>query len=90
MHEEAAIGTRGNGFVVSDDDQGAALLAMNPLEQIQDQVGVLGVEVSGRLVGQYHARTVGQSARDRNPLPFTATQGGGPMLHPVSQANAFE
>ena len=58
------------GLVRRHDDRGAA--GVDAGEQLHDVDGCRGVEVSGRLVGQQHLRTVHERPGDRDALLLTA------------------
>ena len=76
----APLGTLGDRLVVRDHDQGAAALAVDPLQQVEHAHRALAVEVSGRLIGQDQARVVDQRPADRHPLPLTTAQLARPVL----------
>ena len=57
--------------VVGDDEHGRAG-AVDPVEQLHDPDRGLGVEVSGRLVGEQQRRVVDEGARDRDALLLSA------------------
>ena len=66
-----AVGVHGDIVLVSDQDDGVALL-VEALEQRHDFVAGGGVEVAGGLVGQQDRRVVHQGPGDRDTLPLAA------------------
>src|ERR1051326_551311 len=76
------------GFV-GDHDDGLAL-HMQGLEHPHDLLARGAVEVSGRLVGEQNRGLVDQGPRDRHPLPLSAGELVGPVIHPVREAHAAE
>jgi hypothetical protein len=73
LHVDPARAPTRNVFVVRDNDDRHALL-VELGEEIQDRLGVRGIEIAGRLVAQQQARWPHQSAGDRHPLTFAAGQ----------------
>src|SRR5262249_52844189 len=69
------LGEAGNREIVRHDHDRVAL-AMQLREELQNLVAGLGIERPGRLVGEQERRVVGQSARDRDPLPLSAGKSG--------------
>src|SRR5438067_12895783 len=63
---------------------------MNSLEQVEHAHRAVGVEISGRFIGEDQARVVDERARDRDPLPFAATQLAGAVLGAIEEANLVE
>ncbi len=53
------------------------------MKELEDLLAGLGVEVSGRLVGQEEGRLVDQCPGDGHPLPLAARELGGLVLHAV-------
>src|SRR5260370_7151448 len=65
--------------IVRRDEERGMFGVVQPVHQRQDRVAGLRVEVRRRLVGEYQRRGVGESARDRDPLPLSAP----PLRHPL-------
>jgi hypothetical protein len=59
-------------------------------QQFADGMGVLAVEVPGRLVGQQQRRLLDERARDGHSLPFAAGEFGRPVVESVCQSHALE
>ena len=69
----------------ADDDRRP--LAVDLLEQAHDLGGQVGVEISGRLVGQEEAGVVDDGPGDGDPLLFARGQGVGIIPDPVMEAD---
>jgi hypothetical protein len=54
-------------------------------QRLQDQVGVLGVDLRDRLVGEDHLGLADQGPRDRDPLLLPGGQLERPVVHPVDE-----
>ena len=76
--------------VVRNDHHGQAALAVQIVEQVVNQVGGLGVDFTGRFVGQQDVRIVGQRHRNRHALLLPAGEFARVMAHPVAQADRIE
>ena len=61
---------------------GLAQFPVGALEHTEHRVGVLGVQIPSRLVGQHDGRARDEGAGDGHPLLLTAAQLRGPMLEP--------
>ena len=55
-----ALGSVRHLAAVGDDDQSHTLLAMQPVEEVQDFGAGVRVEIAGRFVGQQQGRPVGK------------------------------
>lgn len=67
-----AVGHAGDGGVVGDDDDGAAVGAVNILHELQDFLGCLVVKRAGGLVAQQQARVFDECAADGATLLLAA------------------
>ena len=67
-----AIGHAGDGGVVGDDDDGAAVLVVDVLHELQDFLGRLVVERARGLVAQQQTRVFDQRATDGTTLLLAA------------------
>src|ERR1035437_4741207 len=76
--------------LVGDDDDGNALLAIEPRQRLHDFVRIAGVEVAGRFVGEQQAGRVDQGARDRHPLLLAARELARGVALAVAQAEQLE
>ena len=83
---DAAVGQGGEVVVVGDGDHCGAVVAGQAGEDVEHRLGVLRVQVAGRLVGQDHARAVGQGAGDGDALALAAGQLVGPLAGHAGQA----
>ena len=69
-----------------------AMMAARPeartswVKRREHMVGGVRVEISGRLVGQQHARRIGDRARDRDALLLAAGKFRRPVREPLAQA----
>ena len=73
-------GVVGVTSVVGDHANGGAL-CVEILEKVHDRFAVLGIQVSGRLVGEEDAWTAGQGAGDCNALLLAPGKLAGQVLH---------
>src|SRR5690349_8381022 len=89
MQFDAAIGEAGDDGVVGDHDDGAALL-VKFAQQAQDDLFVLGVEVSGGLVGKHDAGIVDKSAGDADALLLASGKLRGQVMGALAKADALE
>ena len=72
---------------MSDEHHGAALFLLQANDEIKNRVGVFTVEIAGRFVGQQERWSVGQTARDRNPLALAAGELGREMIKPILETD---
>src|SRR2546423_759849 len=70
LHLMDPIAGLGDLWIVSHKQQRLAFFLHDPLEQFEGAPGIRAVEISRRLVGEDHARIVGQGPCDRHPLLF--------------------
>ena len=75
--DKVPLGAGGYRVVVGYDDEGFAEFFGLAVQDIGYIVGVLGVEVAGRLIGKDDFGVVYHGAGDGNPLPFPAGKFGG-------------
>ena len=68
------VGAAGHGQVVSDDDEGGAVLGALALQERHDRVAGVDIEGAGGLVGQDDAGAAGQGPGDGHPLLLTARE----------------
>src|SRR5262245_34270255 len=87
---DCPIRALGERRVVSHEQQRRAGVAIELDEQVDDGTAVLGVEASGRLVGEQDLGPVGERARDRNALLFTARELRRIVVGAVAESNALE
>src|SRR5947207_3214077 len=84
---ETPVAAGGGSFGVRRKDGcRAPLLHLNP-EELENQPGVLRIEVAGRLVGQHQPRVADQGARDRDALQLAARQFPRQALLPPGEAD---
>src|SRR5207237_953909 len=76
--------------VVGDEDERDVLLSVEPLQEIDQLLGCLGVDGPGRLVEQDDRRPVDHRPRDRHALRLTAGELGGPVLQTVAEPDAVD
>ena len=75
---------------MGDHDDGLAQLADDPVEQVQDDGGRVGVEVAGGFVGQHQGGIVDQRAGDGDPLLLASGEAVGKARSAVGQADTLE
>src|SRR5574340_1717788 len=61
--------------------------SVETLQQTKGGVGILLVQISGRLVGQQKSRASGQSASDCRPLLLSTGERSRRIIPPLPQAN---
>ena len=76
--------------VVGGEEEGRAELAVEPLHRLQDVVGVLGVEVGRRLVGEDEVGPLDDGPGDGHALALAAGELGRAGLGPVGEVDPFE
>ena len=72
------------------DEQHGVAAGVQILDQTQDLLTRLGVEVSGRLVGEQDRRAVDQRPGDGDPLALPATELVGLVVHAVREPDRLE
>src|SRR5262249_23178538 len=82
QHEARALGGQ---RVVGDHQHGLAVIANQPIEEIEDLVGALAVEVARGLVAQEKGRIGHDRARDADPLLLPARELPRIVPHPVAE-----
>ena len=87
---DGAVGDLGEGFVVGDDDEGLAELVAQVEEELVEFGLVLGIEGSGRLVGEDDGRAVDEGPGHRYALFLTAGEFVGLMGGAVGQSHEVE
>ena len=87
---ECAIGPRSDGVVVADDQQGHTAADARVLQQLEHELGGLGVEGPGRLVGQQKPWIVGQRAGDGDPLALAARQVHRERFEPMPEPDLLQ
>ena len=81
---------RRSGIVVADDDRGRAALSRELGDQRVDHLGVLGVQLAGRLVGEQEPRAMCEGGAESDSLLLAAGQAPGPLVEPVSETHALQ
>ncbi|CDN42000.1 hypothetical protein BN871_AT_00020 [Paenibacillus sp. P22] len=75
---------------MGDDDDGQAQLAVEPPENVHDEVGGAAVDGARRLVGEQHLRPVGQRDGDRHPLLLASRELMQLVVHPLLQPDPIQ
>src|SRR5690606_31869368 len=81
---------RGEVWIVRDEHERRAALAVELLEQLDDGLARAGVEVPGRLVGEQDLGLVDERARERDALLLPAGKLGRIMVEPIAEPDAAE
>ena len=89
-HPHDPVGLAADADVVRDDQEGQVVLSVQLPHQGDDLVGVLAVEVAGRLVGPDDRGVVDERTGDRHALALAARELVGHVLGPVAQAHELE
>jgi hypothetical protein len=87
LEVDDTLAVMGDIGVMGDHEQGDILLLMQVGEYGHNILTGMGIEVTGRLIGQDNRRVFGQSAGDGDPLLFTAGEFGRSMIHTVGEAD---
>ena len=80
----------GESGVVRDQHQRRPRFAIEPKEHLDDRLAGLGVEISGRFIGEENLRPMDESPRQRHPLLFAAGELQRIMFETIGQANLRE
>ena len=72
FHFVGPIAGFGNDGIMRGEKQSVPALLHNVLQQFECAIGVGGVQITGRFVGQNDARIVCERARDRDTLLFAS------------------
>ena len=67
---DGTVGVGGGFGVVRDHQDGLAEALVKVAQQVQDDIGVLAVEIARRLVGEQNSRAVDDGASDGDTLLF--------------------
>ena len=85
-----AVGHAGDGGVVRDDDDGAAVLVVDILHELQDFLGRLVVERSRGLVAQQELRVFRDGTGNGHTLHLSAGHLIGFMFQTVTQSHSYQ
>ena len=80
-HLDGAVCVGGGFGVVGDHEDGLAEALVEVAEEIEDDVGIFGVEIAGGLVGEEDGGTVDDGAGDGDALLLATGECAGLMLH---------
>ena len=72
--DESAVAARGDARIVGGDEQREAMFGSQSVEYGDNLGAGMGIQVAGRLVGQYDARMIDERAGDRHALLLAAGQ----------------
>jgi hypothetical protein len=84
------LASSGEVPLVGDDQEGRRALRVLLAKEVEDLVGGLRVEVSGRLVGKHERRFVHQGSGDRDALLHAARKLARPGLGPAPEPHGVE
>ena len=84
---DGSVGLGGDGFVVSDHDDGEFLFVIESFEEIHDTGAGFGIEVSGGFIGEEDFGAGDESAGDGTALEFATGEFGGSMAEAVSESD---
>src|ERR1041385_307464 len=73
--------------IVSDHDDGFAVLFVEGLKQIEDFVTGFAIEIAGRFVAEQQSGIGDDSASDADALLFAPGQRAREMFHPMAEAD---
>ena len=87
LHADDPLRVARHALVVRDEDDGQALLLVEPLQHPQHFLGRARVEIPGRLVGEQQFRAVDECPGDGYALLLAARERGRLVVHTVGQAD---
>src|SRR5213082_133039 len=87
---ETAVGGRCRGLVVRDEEDRRPALGSDPRDEGEHLRRGLGVERTGRLVGEEKPRAVRERARDRDPLALATGERRRPARRPVREPDLLQ
>jgi hypothetical protein len=90
FHGEDVVGGLGDLGVVGDDEEGEAGFAGDGLEDVEDFLGIVGVEIAGGFVGEEEAGLVGEGAGNGDALLFAAGEVVGFAMGFVAKTDEIE
>src|SRR6185437_5695493 len=85
-----AIGVRDEARIVADAEHGRAVRARDPVQRVDDDLSVRGIERAGRLVGEEQLRLLRERTRDRDALLLASRELGRPQCEAVVEADLLE
>ena len=77
-------------LVVADAEHSRTMRTRDPVQGVDDDLAVAGVERTGRLVGEQQLRFLGQRARDRDALFLATGKFGRTQVHAAGEAEITE
>ena len=87
LHGHDSVGMGRQFVVMSHDDEGCSSRTVQLTEERKQGITGMAIEVARRLVGKDEVRLLHQSARDGNPLLFTAGEFPRLMMETFAQAD---
>ena len=87
---ELAVAEGGQGRIVGDGDKGAAILAREAEQQVDDGCSSGGIQIARRLVGKEDAGVIDQRAGNGDALLLAAAELGGKVIETAREADAVE
>src|SRR5450755_2071524 len=85
-HMNNAVPISGGLWIVGDHQHGLAQVAVGMAQHVQNNLGILRIQVAGRLVCQNDGWFVNQRPRQRDPLLLSARQFGRTVRKPFLQS----
>ena len=73
-HVNNPVAVFGGFGIVSNHQNGLAQFFVRLSQHAEDDIGILGIQISGRLVGEHDGGLVDQSASQGDPLLFSAAK----------------
>src|SRR5438552_2185380 len=89
-HADDAAGVGGDFARVRDQHERLPVLAVQPVDQLHELGGGIGIQVARRFVGEDDGRLGRQRTRDRHSLLLTARQLARAVAQPVLEPDDFE
>jgi hypothetical protein len=90
FHGEDAVGDVQDAAVVRDEEDGAASVAGEFLQELDDFAPGLTVERGGRFIGEDQLGSGGEGAGDGDALLLSPRKAAGEVVEPVAEAHALE
>src|SRR2546425_2770621 len=90
LHLVYPIARVGDESIMRSEEQRFLTFANKVVQQFESALRILGVEISGRFIGQNHPWVIGQRPRDSHPLLFTTGKMPARTLQLVTEINRLE
>ncbi len=87
MQTKHAITAASKGHIVSDDNRGELMLAVQTSDKFEDALRGSAIEIAGWFVGKQQFRACHQRPCESDSLLLSPGELSGTMMHAISQPN---